>query len=36
MVVDGTDWAVRIETVLPPSNTSSEPEMEVARWPESW
>jgi flagellar motor switch protein FliN/FliY len=37
MVVDGTDWAVRIETVLSPSNTSSsESQMEVARWPESW
>jgi flagellar motor switch protein FliN len=34
MVVDGTDWAVRIETVLSSSNTSTE--MEVARWPESW
>jgi flagellar motor switch protein FliN len=36
VVVDGTDWAVRIETVLSPSNTSSESQMEVARWPESW
>ncbi len=36
MVVDGTDWAVRIETVLSPANTSSESQMEVARWPESW
>jgi len=36
MVVDGTDWAVRIETVLEPSNTSTESELEVARWPESW
>ena len=36
MVVDGTDWAVRIETVLAPSNTSTESQMEVARWPESW
>ena len=36
MVVDGTDWAVRIETVLSSSNTSSESQMEVARWPESW
>jgi flagellar motor switch protein FliN/FliY len=33
MVVDGTDWAVRIETVL---DTSTETELEVARWPESW
>ena len=36
MVVDGTDWAVRIETVLEPSNTSTEDQLEVARWPESW
>jgi flagellar motor switch protein FliN/FliY len=36
MVVDGTDWAVRIETVLSPSNTTTESQMEVARWPESW
>jgi flagellar motor switch protein FliN/FliY len=33
MVVDGTDWAVRIETVLDPNHES---QMEVARWPESW
>jgi flagellar motor switch protein FliN/FliY len=36
MVVDGTDWAVRIETVLAPSTTSTENEPEAARWPESW
>ena len=36
MVVDGTDWAVRIETVLSSSNASSETQMEVASWPESW
>jgi flagellar motor switch protein FliN/FliY len=36
MVVDGTDWAVRIETVLSSSNSSTETQMEVARWPESW
>lgn len=36
MVVDGGDWAVRIETVLEPSHTSTESELEVARWPESW
>jgi flagellar motor switch protein FliN/FliY len=36
MVVDGTDCAVRIETVLAPSNTSTEDQLEVARWPESW
>jgi flagellar motor switch protein FliN len=35
MVVDGTDWAVKIETVLAPSQTTSESGMEVARWPES-
>jgi flagellar motor switch protein FliN len=36
MVVDGTDWAVRIETVLSSSNTSHETQLEVASWPESW
>jgi flagellar motor switch protein FliN len=36
MVVDGTDWAVRIETVLSSSNTSTESQLEVASWPESW
>jgi flagellar motor switch protein FliN/FliY len=36
MVVDGTDWAVRIETVLSSSNTSNESKLEVARWPASW
>jgi flagellar motor switch protein FliN/FliY len=36
MVVDGTDWAVRIETVLPTANPIHESELEVARWPESW
>jgi flagellar motor switch protein FliN len=36
MVVDGTDWAVRIETVLSQSNPTPESQMEVARWPESW
>jgi flagellar motor switch protein FliN len=36
VVVDGTDWAVRIETVLAPSNPSNESELEVVRWPESW
>jgi flagellar motor switch protein FliN len=36
VVVDGTDWAVRIEEVLVPSNTSNETQLEVARWPESW
>ena len=35
VVVDGTDWAVRIEHVLEqPKNP--EAGMEVARWPESW
>lgn len=34
MVVDGTDWAVRIETVR--SHPNPEPAMEVARWPVSW
>jgi flagellar motor switch protein FliN/FliY len=36
MVVDGTDWAVRIETVLPSSDPSTESQLEVASWPESW
>jgi flagellar motor switch protein FliN len=36
MVVDGTDWAVRIETVLSSSNPSPETQLEVASWPESW
>jgi flagellar motor switch protein FliN/FliY len=36
MVVDGTDWAVRIETILPTTATTDETELEVARWPESW
>jgi flagellar motor switch protein FliN/FliY len=35
VVVDGTDWAVRIEHVLDPSD-NPESGMEVARWPESW
>ena len=35
VVVDGTDWAVRIEHVLDP-NEITESGMEVARWPESW
>jgi flagellar motor switch protein FliN/FliY len=35
LVVDGTDWAVRIETVLP-TTTPEESQLEVARWPESW
>jgi flagellar motor switch protein FliN/FliY len=36
MVVDGTDWAVRIETVLATPDTTHESQLEVARWPESW
>jgi flagellar motor switch protein FliN len=35
MVVDGTDWAVRIEEILEHPNPSTE-SLEVARWPESW
>jgi flagellar motor switch protein FliN/FliY len=35
MVVDGNDWAVRIESVLDPSSDSSDTEGEVARWPVS-
>jgi flagellar motor switch protein FliN len=36
VVVDGTDWAVRIEQVLDGINMENESGMEVARWPESW
>jgi flagellar motor switch protein FliN len=36
VVVDGTDWAVRIERVLDPSEHNADSGMEVARWPESW
>jgi flagellar motor switch protein FliN/FliY len=36
MVVDGTDWAVRIESVLSSSDPSTEAQLEVASWPESW
>ena len=36
VVVDGTDWAVRIEHVLDNSSAHMESGMEVARWPESW
>jgi flagellar motor switch protein FliN/FliY len=36
VVVDGTDWAVRIEHVLENPNGRNESGMEVARWPESW
>jgi flagellar motor switch protein FliN len=35
VVVDGTDWAVRIEQVLD-KNTDADSGMEVAGWPESW
>jgi flagellar motor switch protein FliN/FliY len=36
VVVDGTDWAVRIEHVLETSEISTDSGAEVARWPESW
>jgi flagellar motor switch protein FliN/FliY len=36
VVVDGTDWAVRIEHVLDKTKDSSDSGMEVAGWPESW
>jgi len=36
VVVDGTDWAVRIDHVLDNTNAHMESGMEVARWPESW
>jgi flagellar motor switch protein FliN/FliY len=35
VVVDGNDWAVRIESVLAPSSDTSDTEGEVARWPVS-
>jgi flagellar motor switch protein FliN/FliY len=35
VVVDGTDWAVRIDHVLDNTN-GHDSGMEVARWPESW
>jgi flagellar motor switch protein FliN/FliY len=35
VVVDGTDWAVRIEQVLD-KNADTDTGMEVAGWPESW
>jgi flagellar motor switch protein FliN/FliY len=36
VIVDGTDWAVRIEHVLDTTELSNESAAEVARWPESW
>jgi flagellar motor switch protein FliN/FliY len=36
VVVDDTDWAVRIEHVLDKTKSSADSGMEVARWPESW
>lgn len=36
VVVDGTDWAVRIEHVLDPTHNDTQSRMEVASWPESW
>jgi flagellar motor switch protein FliN/FliY len=36
VVVDETDWAVRIEHVLDQTKSSADSGMEVARWPESW
>jgi flagellar motor switch protein FliN len=36
VVVDGTDWAVRIEHVLDKTKDSTDSGMEVAGWPESW
>ncbi len=35
VVVEGNDWAVRIESVLAPDNDSGDTEGEVARWPVS-
>jgi flagellar motor switch protein FliN/FliY len=36
VVVDDTDWAVRIDHVLDKTQSSADSGMEVARWPESW
>jgi flagellar motor switch protein FliN len=36
VIVDETDWAVRIEHVLDKTKSSADAGMEVARWPESW
>jgi flagellar motor switch protein FliN len=36
VVVDGSEWAVRIEQVLPTPNPEPNSRMEAARWPESW
>jgi flagellar motor switch protein FliN/FliY len=36
VVVDGGDWAVRIEHVLDGGRASTEPRADAARWPESW
>ncbi len=36
VVVDGTDWAVRIEHVLDTKRNQPDAGAEVARWPESW
>jgi flagellar motor switch protein FliN/FliY len=36
VVVDGSDWAVRIEHVLDKTKDSTDSGMEVAGWPESW
>ncbi len=36
VVVDGTDWAVRIEHVFDKTEINAESGMEVASWPESW
>jgi flagellar motor switch protein FliN/FliY len=35
LVDESNEWAVRIETVLDPSNPENEPDPEGARWPES-
>ena len=36
VVVDGTDWAVRIERILDKTGSSTDTGMEAATWPESW
>jgi hypothetical protein len=30
--VDGTDWGVRIESLVDPSSPENDPELEIARW----
>jgi flagellar motor switch protein FliN/FliY len=34
VVVDGTDWGVRIESLVDPSSPENDPELEIAHWPD--